>query len=328
MITREWVALHRKHHAKCETEEDPHSPQVKGIKKVFFEGAELYRAGVKDQAMIEQYKHGTPEDWIENNVFSRFKWQGLGVMLVTNWFLFGFAGIAIWAVQMMWIPVTAAGIINGIGHYWGYRNQDCNDASSNIVPWGIIIGGEELHNNHHTYPTSAKLSTQWYEFDMGWMYIKIFSYLGLAKVKKIAPQAKFATTTTCDLESLKGVLAHRYDVMVRFQKALKTTWQAELQAISHQFDGEKINATKVWFMSRHKNALPENTLVQVNQVVETSPILTTFYDMKLELQAIWARSNKKHEDLLLDLQKWCERAEASGIIALQEFAMKLKAYRV
>ena len=174
MQTKDWVSIHRKHTAKCETEQDPPSPQTRGIKKVFFEGAELYRAEAKNQETLDKYSHGCPDDWVERNVYSRFTWQGAGLMLIANWLLFGLgAGTTIWAVQMIWIPVTAAGIINGIGHYWGYRNFDCEDASRNVLPWGILIGGEELHNNHHTFATSARLSNQWYEFDIGWLYIKL-----------------------------------------------------------------------------------------------------------------------------------------------------------
>ena len=180
MVTKEWAAIHRKHHAKCETEEDPHSPVTRGINKVVYEGAELYRIEARNTETIEKYGHGTPDDWIERNVYTKHSALGVSMLLVINILLFGVLGLSVWAVQMMWIPVTAAGVINGIGHYWGYRNFDCKDASTNILPWGIIIGGEELHNNHHTYGTSAKLSSKWYEFDIGWMYITILFFFGLA----------------------------------------------------------------------------------------------------------------------------------------------------
>ncbi len=191
MVTREWVAIHRKHHAKCETEEDPHSPQTRGIRKVFWEGAELYRAEAKNRETIEKYSHGTPDDWIERHLYSPHSAKGIVLMMAINLILFGPIGLTIWAVQMAWIPVTAAGIINGIGHYWGYRNFACEDASTNILPWGILIGGEELHNNHHAYGTSARLSNKWYEFDIGWLYIKLMSYVGLAQVRKLAPTVKW-----------------------------------------------------------------------------------------------------------------------------------------
>src|ERR1035437_8575373 len=208
-VTKEWAAIHRKHHAKCETAEDPHSPVTRGIKKVLLQGAELYRAESKNLETLEKYGHGTPDDWIERNLYNRFSWQGVALMLIIDVLLFGAIGITVWAVQMAWIPITAAGIVNGIGHYWGYRNYDCADASHNIVPFGILIGGEELHNNHHTFGTSAKLSSKWYEFDIGWMYIRIFEIAGLAKVKKLAPSPKFnREKLVADFETLHSVIAN------------------------------------------------------------------------------------------------------------------------
>jgi stearoyl-CoA desaturase (delta-9 desaturase) len=191
MVTKQWAAIHRKHHAKCETEEDPHSPITRGISKVLLEGAELYRAESKNAQTMEKYGHGTPDDWLEHKLYSKYSALGISMMLIIDLALFGILGLSVWAVQMLWIPITAAGIINGIGHYWGYRNYDCNDAATNVFPLGILIGGEELHNNHHTFGTSAKLSSKWYEFDIGWMYIRILESCGLAKVKKIAPAPKF-----------------------------------------------------------------------------------------------------------------------------------------
>src|SRR5438477_1308362 len=209
MVTKEWVAIHRKHHAKVETDEDPHSPQTRGIERVFWEGAELYRDESQNLETLNKYGLGTPEDWIERNVYSRFSWHGIGLMLIVNVALFGPMGLTIWAVQMMWIPITAAGIVNGIGHYWGYRNFSCKDASRNIVPWGIIIGGEELHNNHHAYGTSAKLSSQWYEFDIGWFYIRILQNLKLATIRKVAPRLKTDPSKAVpDLATLHAVITH------------------------------------------------------------------------------------------------------------------------
>jgi stearoyl-CoA desaturase (delta-9 desaturase) len=211
MGTRAWAAIHRKHHAKCETSEDPHSPQVMGIKKVFWQGAELYRAEAKNAETLSRYGHGTPNDWLENKVYQAFPWQGCAVTLVLSFILFGFPGISIWAIQMLWIPVLAAGVINGIGHYFGYRNFDYADASRNIFPLGILIGGEELHNNHHTHATSAKLSVKWYEFDIGWFYIRVLSALRLATIKKVAQPPQFMATALphLDLATLQAVVHHR-----------------------------------------------------------------------------------------------------------------------
>ena len=220
-VTKEWVSIHRKHHAKCETSDDPHSPVAHGIKKVFFEGAELYRKESKNQETLAKYSHGVPNDWIERNVYTRYSWQGVGLMLILNWAMFGVLGTAVWAVQMAWIPVTAAGVINGIGHWWGYRNFEAPDASTNITPWGIIIGGEELHNNHHTYPTSAKFSVKPYEFDIGWGYIRALEMLGLAKVKKVPPKLQLgAIQAVADEKTLEALINNRYEVMAGYNRQL------------------------------------------------------------------------------------------------------------
>jgi len=222
MVTKEWAAIHRKHHAKCETVDDPHSPVIYGIKKVLTEGAELYRIESKNKETLERYGHGTPDDWVERNVYTGHSAAGIALMLIINVVLFGPIGLTIWAVQMMWTPVMAAGVINGIGHFWGYRNFRSGDASRNVSPWGILIGGEELHNNHHAYPTSAKLSNKWFEFDIGWMYIRLMEMIGWAKVKKIAPKLQLdKTKTECDFETLQAVISHRYEVLANYSKSLK-----------------------------------------------------------------------------------------------------------
>ena len=231
MVTREWAAIHRKHHAKCETEEDPHSPQTRGLRKVLWQGAELYRAEAKNPETLQRYGHGTPDDWLERNVY-RHSVLGVSIMLVIDVIAFGALGLTIWAVQMVWIPFWAAGVVNGIGHYWGYRNYDCVDASRNISPWGILIGGEELHNNHHSFATSAKLSSKWYEFDIGWMYIRILELLGLAKVKKIIPQPKFGEAKAVpDFDTLQAIVTHRYDVMTRYMRSLKQVCAEEARRL-------------------------------------------------------------------------------------------------
>lgn len=219
MVTAEWVAIHRKHHATTDVEGDPHSPKVLGIKKVFWQGAELYREASKDRGMIKKYSHGTPNDWVERNVYSRFSSKGILIMLLADLLLFGIPGLTIWAIQMMWIPLHAAGVVNGIGHYWGYRNFECPDAATNIFPWGFWIGGEELHNNHHTFASSAKFSVKWWEFDIGWMYIRLLSFLKLAKVKKLPPKlAMEEGKLHVDLETVKAVVSNRFQVMSYYYK--------------------------------------------------------------------------------------------------------------
>lgn len=328
MVTKEWAAIHRKHHAKCETEEDPHSPITRGIKKVLLEGAELYRAESKNRETIEKYGHGTPDDWIEHNLYSKYSWQGVALMLIIDVALFGAIGLTVWAVQMLWIPITAAGIINGIGHYWGYRNYDCTDASTNIFPLGIIIGGEELHNNHHTFGTSAKLSSKWYEFDIGWLYIRILETLGLAKVKKVAPAPKFdRQKVVADIETLQSVIANRYDVMAKYAKTVRRAWRDE---IGHLADKAKLEAkflkSSKKLLQREPAKLEAPQRQQLMELFAHSKALQTMHEMRVELGAIWERSNSSREQLLQQLQDWCARAEASGIKALQEFSLRLRSY--
>lgn len=330
MQTKDWVSIHRKHHAKCETEQDPHSPQTRGIKKVFFEGAELYRAEAKNQETLDKYSHGCPDDWVERNVYSRFTWQGAGLMLIANWLLFGLgAGTTIWAVQMIWIPVTAAGIINGIGHYWGYRNFDCEDASRNVLPWGILIGGEELHNNHHTFATSARLSNQWYEFDIGWLYIKLLSYVGLAQIRKVAPRVKLNATAKAqvDGETLAIVMAHRYDVMRSYARELKRTYKAERGQLMSQRGGKcpKVISAKRW-LAVDGTKLPHDAKTSLADVLAGSEKLKKLYDMRTELMLMWTRSTLSRDQLLKQLQDWCVKAEASGVQALTDLSRRLRRY--
>ncbi|MDB5990488.1 MAG: aminotransferase [Herbaspirillum sp.] len=328
MVTKEWAAIHRKHHAKCETEEDPHSPQTRGIKKVFFQGAELYRAESKVAETMEKYGQGTPDDWIERNLYSRHSALGVSLMLIINVVLFGAIGLTVWAVQMAWIPITAAGIINGIGHYWGYRNYDCNDAATNIFPFGILIGGEELHNNHHTFGTSAKLSSKWYEFDIGWMYIRMLETVGLAKVKKIAPAPKFdRQKLVADFETLQSVIANRYDVMSKYAKSLKRAWNAEHSHLSGKAMLESgFLKTSRKLMQREPAKLDADHQQQLSELFVHSKALQTMHEMRVELGAIWERSTASREQLLHQLQDWCLRAEASGVQALRDFSLRLRSY--
>ncbi|MGZ5884790.1 MAG: DesA family fatty acid desaturase [Burkholderiaceae bacterium] len=328
MVTKEWAAIHRKHHAKCETEEDPHSPVTRGIKKVLLEGSELYRSEAKNLETLEKYGHGTPDDWVERNLYTKHSALGIALMMVVNVLLFGVIGVTVWAVQMIWIPIMAAGIINGIGHYWGYRNYDCVDASTNISPWGILIGGEELHNNHHTFGTSAKLSSKWYEFDIGWMYIRILEIAGLAKVKKIAPAPKFdREKLIADFETLQSVIANRYDVMAKYAKSLKHTWHDELEHLKEKakLESSFLKSSKKLLQSEPaKLEAPQKQ--QLKELFAHSKALQTMHEMRVELGAIWDRSHATREQLLQQLQEWCARAEASGIKGLQDFSLRLRSY--
>ncbi|ERE00241.1 MULTISPECIES: DesA family fatty acid desaturase [Chromobacteriaceae] len=326
MVTKQWAAIHRKHHARCETQEDPHSPQVLGIKKVLWEGAELYRAACKDQSIMDKFGHGTPDDWLERNVYSKHNAKGIVLMLLIDLALFGPIGLSIWAVQMVWIPFWAAGVINGLGHFWGYRNFENEDASTNLVPWGILVGGEELHNNHHTFGTSAKLSYKWYEFDIGWMYIRMLEICGLAKVRKVAPQlAHDPSRPQLDLEHLQAIIANRYAIASRYARELKAECGAELAKLSLP-ELPQVNLPrkmKVWLKQDAKD-LPECDRDQLARILEQSHVLATIYNMRQELTRLWERSSLTREQLLQELQDWCARAEASGIAALQRFSQNLR----
>ncbi|MDR5812584.1 MULTISPECIES: acyl-CoA desaturase [unclassified Caballeronia] len=329
MLTGQWAAIHRKHHAKCETEEDPHSPQTRGIWKVLLEGAELYRTEAKNEETMRKFSHGTPNDWLERNLYTRYPILGISVMMVIDVALFGIVGLSVWAVQMIWIPFWAAGVVNGLAHFWGYRNFNSSDASTNIFPIGILIGGEELHNNHHTFATSAKLSSKWYEFDIGWMYIRIMSALRLAKVKKVAPTPKLAASkAVVDQDTLQAVLSNRYEVMARYGKALKRAYAQELAKLKEAGAREKyqlMRGARKWF-HKEEDGLNEPQLKQLPELTSDNQRLRTFIELRKDLSAIWDRSNASREQLVTQLQDWCHRAEESGIKALQDFALRLRRY--
>ncbi len=334
MVTREWVAIHRKHHAKCETVDDPHSPMIYGIKKVLTEGAELYRTESKNKETIDKYSHGVPDDWIERNVYAKYSWQGVGLMLVINLVVLGPLGATIWAAQMAWIPFHAAGIINGIGHYWGYRHYTVTDTSRNITPIAFWIGGEELHNNHHAFPTSARFSMKWYEFDLGWLYIRALEVCGLAKVKKVAPQAKFDwNKVSCDVETLQAVMAHRFEITTKYASTLKATCRAEIQRL--HTEGVAFNpresSRRGWknfrtWMQSDNASLTDANRASLDLALKQSDTLDKVYAFKRELMEMWNRSTLSKEELVARLEDWCKRAEASGIEALQQFSRRLRAY--
>ena len=323
MVTKEWAAIHRKHHAKCETVDDPHSPQILGINTVLSRGAELYKNEAANQETLDKFGHGTPDDWIEHNIYSKFSWQGVAIMLIIDVFLFGAIGLTVWAVQMLWIPITAAGVINGIGHFWGYRNFDCEDASRNIVPWGILIGGEELHNNHHTYATSAKLSNKWYEFDIGWMYIQIMSAVGLATVKKTPPKPVLSDLRPADQTTLEAIIANRYEIMARYSKTLRNFFSNEVQHM--QVLASHLGDARTW-LAKDESRLTEEEKAKLEELMASNAQLRKMIEMRRDLQAIWGRSNATKEQLLSQLHAWCQHAEDSGLTSLREFSLRLRRY--
>jgi stearoyl-CoA desaturase (delta-9 desaturase) len=327
MVTREWTAIHRKHHAKCETDDDPHSPQRYGIRMVLLQGAELYRAESAKPLTIERYGHGTPDDWIERHLYGRFTILGISLLLISEFVLFGFIGITIWAAQMIWIPFMAAGVINGVGHYWGYRTFQPADASRNVVPWGILIGGEELHNNHHAHVTSARLSSRWYELDIGWGYIRLLEMIGLAHVKRIAPALTIGkSASACDAATLHAVVIHRYEVLSRYAKASRKVWASEIQSLKSCGIEVSARALERW-LHVQANALPPSEQRHRGRVTDASPVLATLYAMRDELAALWQRSAASKEHLVDRLEDWCRRAGASGIPALSAFSHEVRGYR-
>ncbi len=329
MVTKEFVAIHRKHHAKVDTEEDPHSPQTRGLKKLLLEGVELYRAESKNAETMLKYGSGTPDDWLEHNLYTRYSWQGVGLMLILNLALFGAIGLAVWAVQMAWIPVMATGVINGIGHYWGYRNFESPDASTNVSFWGIVIGGEELHNNHHTYPTSAKFSVKKYEFDIGWFYISLMEKIGWATVKKVVPKMQLGDIQpVADEKTLEALIANRYEVMAGYAREMRRACKTEIaQLKARQADISVLEAAKRW-MHRDDDKVPATARTQLAQARAAHPVLDKMVTMREELRQMWLNTSHSREQLAADLAAWCHRAEESGIAALKEFSMKLRAARV
>ena len=329
MVTKEWAAIHRKHHAKCETAEDPHSPQVYGINRVLWAGVLLYVKESFNKETLERYGHGTPDDWIERSLYSKSAIYGVSLMLAVNLLVFGLVpGVLIWLTQIAWIPFWAAGVINGVGHWFGYRSyDDVTDASTNIVPWGILIGGEELHNNHHAFASSAKLSSKWYEFDIGWMYIRTLEMLGLATVKKVAPKPRFAAAKpAADLDTLHAVIANRYDVLSRYAKSVKQTYRAEVERLRQWSprEAEVLRSLRRGLLRGQQAAGVESH--KIAEALKHSRPLETVLHMRRELVALWDRSSASKEQLLRQLQDWCARAEASGVAPLVDFSHRLRSY--
>jgi stearoyl-CoA desaturase (delta-9 desaturase) len=331
MVTGHWAAIHRKHHAKCETDQDPHSPQIHGIWKVLLGGAELYRVEAKNEETLRKFGHGTPNDWMERNVYAKYPNLGISLLLVIDVALFGVLGVSVWAVQMLWIPFWAGGVVNGAGHFCGYRNFGTADASTNIIPLGILIGGEELHNNHHAYATSAKLSNRWYEFDLGWMYICILSALGAVKAKKVAPTPHLVKAkAVLDDDTLQAVLRNRYEVMANYARAAERAYRQELERMGHCSRHERLllmRGVRQWFRGdREGRDHQAQRDLALAEIYGRNQKLRTFVEFREDLSAIWERSNASREQLLSQLQDWCRRAEQSGINALEEFSLRLRRY--
>lgn len=326
MITREWVAIHRKHHAKCETTDDPHSPQVLGIRKVLWQGSELYREEARNRQTLEAYGHCTPDDWLEQHLYSRHPTLGVSLLLVVNIVLFGFPGLALWAIQMLWIPFWAAGVINGIGHWWGYRNYETRDASRNITPLGIFIGGEELHANHHAFPSSARFSSKWWEIDLGWAWIRLLALLGLAKIKKLAPRPVLrADKESIDMDTVRAVVLYRMHVMASYaREVIRPVLRQERRRCG--VSCRRVLRHARGLLTREAVLIDEPARGRLEQILSQFRNLRIVYQYRQQLQSVWARKATTQEHLMQSLQEWCRQAEATGIAALQEFARRLRRY--
>ena len=295
-----------------------------------FRGAELYRHESKNAETLAKFGHGTPDDWLERNLYSRHSALGILIMLAIDLALFGAIGLTVWAVQMAWIPFWAAGVVNGVGHYWGYRNFASPDTSTNVFPWGIVIGGEELHNNHHAFGTSAKFSSKWYEIDIGWGYICVLKALGLVKIKKVAPRLRLEATgkSGVDLRTLQGVIAHRYEILGRYTSIMRKACLAELERLktsSRMQHARELKAATHW-LGRGDETLAPAERARIDQALSQTNTLSTMVQMRHELAHLWESSSASSEQLLHDLQAWCQRAQQSGIASLEEFALRLRRY--
>lgn len=328
MVTKQWVGVHRKHHAKSDTPEDPHSPQVLGLKALMTRGAELYRTAADDTVEVDKYGRGTPDDWLERHIYTPRKSHGIVLMLLIDLVLFGPLGLTVWAVQMIWIPLFAAGVINGVGHYWGYRNYENSDSATNVSPWGILIGGEELHNNHHAFPSSARLSNKWWEFDIAWLYIKLLSYVGLAKVRRVAATPRVVNgVANLDMDTVRALVNGQLNVMADY--ARRVTAPALQRAQEHMASVNErrqlLSIRKV--LHRNENLLSDADRERIANAVRLDATLATVYQFRQRLIGLWERT-VSNDKLLADLQQWCTEAEATGIRQLQEFAERMRGYRL
>ena len=327
MIAREWAAIHRKHHAKCETEEDPHSPMFKGIGNVFWRGVELYREARMDRASIDQYGKGCPDDWIERKLYTPWATFGPTLLLLVLFALFGLKGVAAWAIQMAWIPFWAAGVVNGLGHWWGYRNFETHDTATNLSPWGVWIGGEELHNNHHAFPSSAKFALRKWEFDIGWAAIKLLESVKLAKVLRVAPTLDLRPNIHVpDAETLKALVAHRFQAMTDYQRnVLKPALREEAAAAGAKLRALLPRKLRKGMVDDGRWLKPD-ARAQLQAWIASKPRIQTLVEYRARLSEVLESRSHDAGEKLKRLQAWCAEAEASGVRALQDYAARLRGY--
>lgn len=327
IATREWVAIHRKHHARCETPDDPHSPQVEGLKKVLLEGAELYRAEARNQETLRKYGRGTPDDWLERRVYgAAHNYLGIVLMVVLFLLLFGVPGIIMIAVQLASQPLLAAGIVNGVGHYAGYRNFESADASRNVTPWGLLLGGEELHNNHHAFPSSARFSIRGWELDIGWGMLRVLSALGLARVRRTAPEpVLLPARQSPDLETVRAIVVARMHVMRDYARLVTVpVLRTEFATLRARIPERAGRLRRL--LVRETALLDAAARRRLGEVLENSQALATVHEFRERLKTIWSGAATSNENLIAQFRDWCAEAEASGVRSLQEFAASLRGY--
>ena len=328
IVTREWVAIHRKHHACCETADDPHSPRFKGIMTVLFGGYGLYRREAGNQETILKFGQGTPDDWLERHLYAGRPSLGIVSMGLIEVALFGLPGLAIFAVQMLWIPFWAAGVINGLGHYLGYRNFETPDASKNIVPWGILIGGEELHNNHHAYMASARMSNKWWEVDIGWAYIRLLVACKLAKVRRLAPRAiSKIGKSLVDRDTARAVVNHRFLVLKRYSQMVIRPALREAKQNTDRM-GRRLIRRARRLMTREGIPVDQRAVQTIDLALLQDETLATIYRFKQQLKEVWAGNSKGGPGRVERLRAWCTASEQSGIQVLEEFAVYLRGYQL
>jgi len=325
MLTKEWVAVHRKHHALCETEEDPHSPKFKGLAKVVLEGAELYRQEARNPETLEKYGRGTPDDWVERRVYTAHGKLGVATMLVVDLLLLGVPGLTVWALQMIAIPFLAAGVVNGIGHHSGYRNFECKDAATNVVPWGILLGGEELHNNHHAFPSSAKFALRAWEFDIGWWYIRALNWFGLVKVRRVAPTPVMNERAPVGLETVQAVILNRLHVLRQYSREVTLPAFRQEKRGACAWRNRLLSGTRR-LMIRDRGLLKPAEERRLRLALARSEPLDTIYGFRLKLEKLWENKTQSNEALLRHFKEWCREAEQSGVASLSEFAARLQSY--
>ena len=319
MVTKEWVAIHRKHHARCETSEDPHSPRFAGINTVLWRGVELYQEAAKDPELLDKYGKGTPDDWVERRVYTGLRNSGVIALFFINTALFGLPGVAIWALQMALMPFAAAGVINGLGHWWGYRNFDTADTATNLSPWGLVIGGEELHNNHHAFPSSAKFALRKWEFDLGWAVLWTLQKLRLATVLRVAPQLDVRPNiATPDAETVRAMMVHRWQVATDyFKTVLKPQLKAESESLPRRLR-RALRSEGRWLDDARRQRMQD--------YVAARPQLQQLLEFRRRLMEIYEIKSADAAAKMDALKAWCHEAEASGIAALQDYSMRLKGY--